>query len=146
MLKKSGPLRFQSCKGPALRSQPYRSLALLLPSGPTGQSSNDGASSGRAPLAVSCALAAGLLPALEARLRRVCAAEDGDEGSLEEFQSAARLVDLTLRRPGCWPALLAHGDPRQVGNLAFAIARKASCAAYEMQLVVWYLGRRVDTL
>ncbi len=119
MLENSSPVRSLSRNGPASSSKPYRPLALLLPSGPAGQASHGGAAGGRAPLAVSCALAAGLLPELEARLRRCCSAEGGDEDSLEEFQSAARLVDLTLRRPGCWPALLAHGDQRQVGNLPF---------------------------
>ncbi len=61
---------------------------------------------------LSCALAAGLVPALEADMRRVLRAVR----YLNDMRPLLRMVDLALRRPGCWPAMLAHGDMRQVSR------------------------------
>ncbi len=61
---------------------------------------------------LSCALAASLLPCLECELRHMMMyAPDA-----AELAPQARAIDTALRRHGCWPAMLAHGDPRQVGR------------------------------
>ncbi len=50
----------------------------------------------------------------------------------------ARAIDTALRRHGCWPAMLAHGDPRQVGRWgSWAIERLDGWA-------VGLSGRRVE--
>ncbi len=61
---------------------------------------------------LSCALAAGLLPSLECELRHMLMSARDVTGLVPQ----ARAIDTALRRHGCWPAMLAHGDPRQVGR------------------------------
>lgn len=63
---------------------------------------------------VTCALEVGLLPTLEERLRM---------HALDDVQQVVTVLDLGLRRHGCWPALLAHGDPRQVGQICQRASR-----------------------
>lgn len=74
---------------------------------------------------LSCALAAGLMPALEADVRRVLRSVR----NMNELRPLLRMVELALRRPGCWPAMLAHGDLRQVSR---GLARRAGRGADRM--------------
>ncbi len=75
------------------------------------------------PPVVYCALAAGLLPSIEEVLRT-----EMDDPAQACYEGTMR-IDLVLRRPGCWPALLAHGDPRQAAALVVSLAKVARAAA-----------------
>lgn len=91
---------------------PFR-MSLTAPAAPEAMESGRALPAGPAgrgvPYVLSCALAQGFLPALEEALRE----------TREQSQTARRrmvtMVDLALRRPGCWPSMLAYGDARQVG-------------------------------
>ncbi len=62
---------------------------------------------------LSCALNAGLVPAMEADMRRMLRSVR----SLNDLRPLVHMLDLALRRPGCWPAMLAHADLRQVSRV-----------------------------
>lgn len=73
------------------------------------------------PYVLSCGLEEGLIPALESSVRS-CMQQVADGATY------ARLVDMldliTLRRPGCWPAVLAYGDdPRQAAALIITLGK-----------------------
>ncbi len=129
------------------------SPALSCPSsGPTGQPpSLHGAGEdrgARAPHAIVCALEAGLLPALEANTRGHVRRQE-QHALLDGFNYIAELVDLALRRPGCWPALLAHGDPRQAAALVVSLgkaARAEEAAERKEAHMEWYSERDTCSL
>ncbi|KAG2430635.1 hypothetical protein HYH02_013633 [Chlamydomonas schloesseri] len=84
------------------------------------------AAGGPAPaFSLRCALAGGLLPAIEALLRRLvfrtaAEATTGHSGAaafLDAAHQASYVVNILLRISGVWPAILAHGPPRQVAAL-----------------------------
>ncbi|PNW81838.1 hypothetical protein CHLRE_06g262550v5 [Chlamydomonas reinhardtii] len=72
-----------------------------------------------------CALGGGLLPAIEALLRRLCrttaaqatAGPSEAAGFMDAAQQASYTVHILLRCSGVWPAVLAHGPPQQVASL-----------------------------
>ncbi|KAG2445345.1 hypothetical protein HYH02_008810 [Chlamydomonas schloesseri] len=78
----------------------------------------------RPDFSLRCALAGGLLPALEALLRRlgrIAARPVARIHEAAQLLDAAQQVQMTvhrlLRTSGVWPAILAHGPPRQVAAL-----------------------------
>ncbi|GIL49694.1 hypothetical protein Vafri_6001 [Volvox africanus] len=54
-------------------------------------------------------------------------------GATYDMASACIAVDLALRRPGCWPALLAHAPAQQMESLILTM-RKLAVAAEKMAL------------
>ena len=71
-----------------------------------------------------CALSGGLLPAIEALLRRLCrtaaqatAGPSEAAGFVDAAQQASYTVHILLRCSGVWPAVLAYGPPQQVASL-----------------------------
>ncbi|PNW81834.1 hypothetical protein CHLRE_06g262350v5 [Chlamydomonas reinhardtii] len=85
-----------------------------------------GAGPGPGPgFSLRCALGGGLLPAIEALLRRLCrttaaqatAGPSEAAGFMDAAQQASYTVHILLRCSGVWPAVLAHGPPQQVASL-----------------------------
>ncbi len=89
---------------------------------------------GGPPYVLSCALSEGLLAVMESGFR-----SDGravavvNQSSPKHVMGYARAVviqlDFVLRRPGCWPALLAHGGPQQAAALVVSLGKAARTAA-----------------
>ncbi len=71
------------------------------------------------PYVLSCGLEEGLIPALEGSVRS-CLQQAMDSVT---YLRLAYLLDLALRRPGCWPAMLAYGDPQRAAALVITLGK-----------------------
>ncbi len=72
------------------------------------------------PYVLSCGLEADLLPTLER-----CVRDSVRQLSMVPYARLCTMVDLALRRPGCWPGMVAHGDPQQVAALIVSLRKAA---------------------
>ncbi|KAG2452374.1 hypothetical protein HYH02_002620 [Chlamydomonas schloesseri] len=78
---------------------------------------------GPPPYTLRCALDAGWVPLLEAALRGHARSEDDTVLGFFPAERLCRLADAALRRPGIFPALLAHGDAVQVSALIVTMGK-----------------------
>ncbi|KAG2438554.1 hypothetical protein HXX76_005105 [Chlamydomonas incerta] len=117
--------------GPAAAAGP---AAATVAAGAAGSPAapSDAAAPGPGPgFSLRCALRGGLLPAIEALLRRLLgrtaavalAAPQQAAGFMDAAQQTADTVDILLRKSGVWPAVLAHGPPQQVASLVRTMGR-----------------------
>ncbi|GIL73457.1 hypothetical protein Vretifemale_3577, partial [Volvox reticuliferus] len=99
-------------------------------------------------LTLRCLLNSPFLSSLERTLRALLSASGQGDGCIAglaqaapasqlgaayDMASACVAVDLALRRPGCWPALLAHAPAQQMSSLILTM-RKLTVTADKMAL------------
>ncbi|KAG2438521.1 hypothetical protein HXX76_005072 [Chlamydomonas incerta] len=130
-------LQLQLSPGPAAAAQPNKGPAAANPAAATVAAGSPAAPSGAAApgpgpgFSLRCALRGGLLPAIEALLRRLLgrtaavalAGPQQAAGFMDAAQQIANTVDHLLRTSGVWPAVLAHGPPQQVASLVCTMGK-----------------------
>ncbi|KAG2444354.1 hypothetical protein HXX76_001110 [Chlamydomonas incerta] len=111
--------------GPAAAAGPAAATVAAGATGPPAAPSGAAAPGPGPDFSMRCALRAGLLPAIEALLRRLLsrtaavtlAGHQQAARFMDAAMQAAHTVDVVLRTSGVWPAVLAHGPPQQVASL-----------------------------
>ncbi|KAG2428423.1 hypothetical protein HXX76_011543 [Chlamydomonas incerta] len=119
-------LQLQLPPGPAAAAQPPAAAASPAAAAAGAAAPSGAAAPGPEPdFSLRCALRGGLLPAIEALLRRLLgrtaavalAGPQQAAGFMDAALQTASTIDILLRTSGVWPAVLAHGPPQQVVSL-----------------------------
>ncbi|KAG2438529.1 hypothetical protein HXX76_005080 [Chlamydomonas incerta] len=129
-------LQLQLSPGPAAAAQPNTGSAGAASAAARAAGSPAAPSGAAAPdpgpdFSLRCALRGGLLPAIEALLRRLLgstaavalAGPQQAAGFMDAALQSAYTVDHLLRTSGVWPAVLAQGPPQQVASLVRTLGK-----------------------